>query len=772
MRCVTAFLSAAVAALVLSAAQPAGAYDTGPHAELTQDAMTTEGFGGDAIGVARVNNWFVDFYENGKKNPFSGHGGFWKRLMAVALRTEHWSDEVMNAADRSHFDSATTTLFNSVGVNHEWDRLRRATWTLVREARDEDDPAKLLTVLGMSLHQVQDFYTHTNWIEPQTELGAEGPGWQERGYGSSPTWFDVPADVREGATIYTANTKGHTRQHGEWNGDHDKNHSLARAMSKDWPGRPLYLQSATTAYFASRQWLQAVRSWVADDAFWAKAQQYHANQRQLAHDLRGAFRISWFGGHWQGQGEPLGGERGPGGSLLSLRQAITYYFDPVTGMGLVNGRTQYRKRFEELITRMADPNPTGQLGPVPSSQDLQRQMRFVVLRINDMRSRGLGDPGPDDADMYAKVRIDGQEMTSAIINGHDNYSFPDPNEPFTWIKVVPAVPDEGEPVESIDIDMRTADVSGAGTDDDVYLRLGRNLRFPLDKRLYDDFERGDRDTYSVPIDDAVRDGLRVGDITRVAIEKSRDGLSGGWKLGGIRLRVNGRVVYVNQRIDRWLEDGHRTFAAPDFVASAPRGRRVPVTIEMLDDDWLSNDLGDVNPFDRRRVVSVGYAPGEPFEATTVGGGKFGGRIDDGDEAKIKYSLETITPEPITAQQPSGPQADPGPDPSPTPDPGPNPTPTPTPQPKLKPDLIITAFTAGGVTVKNQGPGKAGPFRVRASNATAAVSETFTGLAPGASESRMLPLPCTASYVAVVDDLGQVDETDETNNLKDSEPIIC
>ena len=41
-------------------------------------------------------------------------------------------------------------------------------------------------------------------------------------------------------------------------------------MNKDWPGRPLWLESAVTAYFASRQWVEAVRSWVADDAFWQR----------------------------------------------------------------------------------------------------------------------------------------------------------------------------------------------------------------------------------------------------------------------------------------------------------------------------------------------------------------------------------------------------------------------------------------------------------------------------------------------------------------------
>ena len=91
-----------------------------------------------------------------------------------------------------------------------------------------------------------------------------------------------------------------------------------------------------------------------------------------------------------------------------------------------------------------------------------------------------------------------------------------------------------------------------------------NLRFPLDKRLYDDFERGDRDTYSVPIDGAVLDGLTVGDISRVQIEKSRDGAAGGWRLRGVKLVVNGRTLYARDGIERWLEDDHRTWRAPDF----------------------------------------------------------------------------------------------------------------------------------------------------------------------------------------------------------------
>ena len=201
----------ALAALSASAT-PAGAYYAEPHADITTDAMTAEGFGPDAAGVAQVNNWFVNFYENETVNPFSGHADLKTRLGALNLFTESWSDEVVDAAERGHFDSSTPGLADTAGMTREWDRLRRVAWTLSREACATRDALQLLGVLGISLHQVQDFYTHTNWIEPQraggaeVPLGSDGPGWQARGFGSGPTWFDVPAA--------TATSRAHLRRRG------------------------------------------------------------------------------------------------------------------------------------------------------------------------------------------------------------------------------------------------------------------------------------------------------------------------------------------------------------------------------------------------------------------------------------------------------------------------------------------------------------------------------------------------------------------------------
>jgi hypothetical protein len=277
----------------------------------------------------------------------------------------------------------------------------------------------------------------------------------------------------------------------------------------------------------------------------------------------------------------------------------------------------------------------------------------VVLRVLGMRSEGLfglGDPGPDQADMYANVGIDGQRMTSAIINDEDGFFFPRPNAPFTWIKAVPDVLDEEEPVDSVEVVVRTANVRWAGTNDDVDLCLGPKLCFPLDKRFYDDFEQGDSDRYSVPIDDAVRDGLTVGEISEVRMKKSPDGIAGGWKLGGLEVFVNGgREIYDNQHVERWLENDRRAWTAPDFTPADPRGPEVPVWLDLREHDLLygGDDRGDINPKDNNDIVAFGYTPGQGLVRTFKGGNELGGRLGyGGDRASITIQIQTLIPQSI------------------------------------------------------------------------------------------------------------------------------
>jgi hypothetical protein len=347
-----------------------------------------------------------------------------------------------------------------------------------------------------------------------------------------------------------------------------------------------------------------------------------------------------------------GSRNGLGGDLIGARSAVNDYFED-------RDRTRFRGTFQGLVLLMAQPTPNGDLLPIQSSQSIQAATRFVQLRVTSMKGvglRSLGDPTPpDQADMYSTATIAGQTFQSGEINGRDSFSFGLPYAPFTFIKAIPVGAAFGEPVTTMTVEIRTSSKLFAGTDDDVFLRITPTLRFPLDKSLYDDFERGDRDTYSVPIDPAVLAGLKVGDISRVQIDKSPDGVSGGWRLRGVKLVVNGRTLYSRDGIERWLEDDHRTWRAPDFRASAPVGNALPITIDLYDEDsnvYGGDDHGDLNRYDRRKRLALTYVPDAVVpQQRATGGSLLSGRVGDGDTASITYIVDTL---PATAAPPPPP----------------------------------------------------------------------------------------------------------------------
>lgn len=657
-------MAAAVAALI---ATPAHAFDAGPHTDMTRDALTSEGFSPTAADVGVVDNWFVDYYWNAAANPFSGHAGFWTTLFALIdiPAIEFWSQDVIGGTNHMHFDSSQKgfpDLSTTAGVDAEWQRVTKVTRDQLTRAKATGDPLAVATAIGMSLHTVQDFYAHTNWVETTSELHSPGgPGWSPA-FGSHPTYFDVPARERGTKTIFSA-VEGIARGHGSWNST-----SLADGANKDWPGRPLYEKAYVTAYFASRQWIRAARGWLGDDALWARAQRLRS-PRALGSDLQASHDVSQYTGHWQGSGEPCkkvivacGDRFGWAGSVFSLRAAIKTYHENYTAALRASAA---RLRFEDLAPAFDD-QPVGDAVPEPTStRDMQAQTRFAKLEVTRMRGYdfALGDPGPDDADLYVNARVRGQPFVSTVIHDHDRFGFGPPYAPFTWIRSVPVEWRASTPITSITVRVRTGNRRGAGTDDDISLRMGNGLRFDLDKRAYDDFERDDDDTYAVHLDSLMRDGLSLKDLAFARIEKSRDGVGGGWFLRSFEIRVNGRVI-ASPIVNKWLEDDHRT-----YQASISRDHRtsdvVPVWVDLDEDDYLygADDDGDINENDRNTDIALGYRPGPlPENHTFTGGDRHSGRLSlqNGERGQVQLRLSTIriTPPPL-----------PTPTPTETPDPG-------------------------------------------------------------------------------------------------------
>lgn len=650
--CLVTFLTVAVCATT-----PVSAFDTGPHFDLTRDALSAEGFGDTAIGVAQVTNWMVDFYEQASQNPYSGHSAWWKELIGGAIGyREHWSETVISSADWLHFD--TTPKFVAGGlqrgldspetISMEWDRFTLATRQAVRDCVRTGDVQGLLIVIGITTHAVQDFYAHTNWVERAGRAdtsGFEGPGWAARSiYGSHPTWFDIPDDARRSSNVH-AGVGGVLRGHGHWNGDGNRN--LRTSINKDWPGRPLYQDAYITSYFATRQWVNAVHRWVNNESIWRAAQQYN-DRRGLDRDLQGAWEISFNAGHWQGQGEPTGADApGPGGSLDDLIRVLGNYHRA--------GKSGIRSKFEQMVVKIANKNPQAAEVHIEPSVAYQTPFNFICLKVTKVRDAtptgmvGI-DVGADQADFYARATIAGQKFSSGMLHGRDNFDFGLPNYPFTFIKAVSKLWRQPEPVTTLRVLVRTCDAMWAGTDDNVYLRVSDTTRFHLDKPLYNDFERGDEDTYTIE----PPAGMKVSDIRYIQIEKSKDGTAGGWKLSRVGLDVNGRRVYYKDRIDKWLEKSSLTWRAPDFRPSSPETSGVPIVLELWDSDGMlygDDDHCDINPdYGRRNLnmlfnMNTGAISGGDIVATgsaaSTGGSRHGGRGIDDDTCEIRFSIQKV-----------------------------------------------------------------------------------------------------------------------------------
>ena len=760
-------LVASLAALALAA--PAHGFDTGPHADMTRDAMLAEGAGPAAASVAVVDNWLVDYYTNPGKNPYSGHAHAILGVTRLGYDHEDWRFQWIEGAQRMHFDAEwrraeMPDLRSIAGIEHEWRRLRFIARRQLRYAGEREDPYLLLAVIGSSLHSVQDFYAHSNWVEPiAPDPPRGGPGVGLLGYGDHPTFFDVPPEERaklvDDRLVFTG-VRETARQHGHWRTN--DNTSLHGGLNKDWPGRPFYDDAYMTAYFATRQWIRALRLWLGNEPLWQRAMTLPYTA-ELGHDLEGAEQISVHSGHWQGGGEPCvpfscGVRTGKAGSVTSLALAIDDYHD--------RRATRYRRAFNELIGGWRDyPDPAtlGEAADISPSRTDQESTRFVKLEVLGYRGIDLGDV-PGEADVYAKAGIAGQAYSSTVINGKDSFTFPGVYAPFEWLRAVPADNARTEPVESMTVRIETGDKRGAGTDDDVYLRLNSGLRLGLDKRAYDDFERDDDDTYSVPLTAAIKRGLSLGDIDRVVIEKSRDGVAGGWYLGGVTLTVNGRVVVQERAIGRWLEDDTRAWASSTFVPYTNTGDVVPVWLALFDDDFGPNDTGDINIFDRVTPLPIGYALGTERQATVTGNDRLKGRLsmDNGDRARVTYRITTLSTTP-----PPRPVPPPPPEPEPTPTPGPT-------APPGAPDLVVTEMTADSLTVTNQGDGDAAGFDlvVRRDGVT---QNTFRidGLAAGASTSRpYVAGSCESVYTGFADIGNEVAETDESNNTRSYSASFC
>ena len=144
------------------------------HQTLTFDAARTAGFSEkSAYRIA----WHADYIDSYLYNPLWWVKGGFKR----ANRSFAIGPDLTNL----HFDDLTSTP----QVQAMWDRITHGTITGLLWAQHVKDVEAARNILGISLHAVEDFYSHSNWIDDPGRRGRH--------------WFTMPDGERADSTLYT-----------------------------------------------------------------------------------------------------------------------------------------------------------------------------------------------------------------------------------------------------------------------------------------------------------------------------------------------------------------------------------------------------------------------------------------------------------------------------------------------------------------------------------------------------------------------------------------
>ena len=161
------------------------AFDTWWHAECTRKAMVANGFSADARLATQVSNYLTDFLAVlNMPNELLKEKG----IERIRFRSDH-------SYDFLHFDA----IFTNADLERNWDLLLNNSVQCLRKyaAGNNVEPGFRLiiffNIIGASLHAIQDFYSHSNWVN--TFLTQK--------ISPVPIWYDKTAEERKQLKLFT-----------------------------------------------------------------------------------------------------------------------------------------------------------------------------------------------------------------------------------------------------------------------------------------------------------------------------------------------------------------------------------------------------------------------------------------------------------------------------------------------------------------------------------------------------------------------------------------
>jgi hypothetical protein len=206
------------------------AFDTWWHAECTRKAMVANGFSADARLATQVSNYITDF----QSAILFGSG------IPEKERVEVFNLKLETSYKYMHFDA----IFTTADIENNWQLLYGNTISTLKKYNNNQEVKSgfrlivLFNIIGASLHTVQDYYSHSNWVNTYVLLNKK----------TIPTWYEEDSTYRMSLQLYSG-------AYPDGSAKGRKNHS---ELNKDYSAQPLNKEAVEVAERASIEWVKKI----------------------------------------------------------------------------------------------------------------------------------------------------------------------------------------------------------------------------------------------------------------------------------------------------------------------------------------------------------------------------------------------------------------------------------------------------------------------------------------------------------------------------------
>ena len=472
-------------AVVLSVlAIPFGyAFDTGHHSDVTRTVLHERGFGETAIEITLIYNWLTDYYSNSptSETPIQG------------------AREVIRDLETLHFDN----LFTPQEIDIAWGWLTHNLETATREAARDRRPEHALILLGLAGHAVQDFYSHSNWVETHPRA-VDGPYRCDTFASSRSAQAEPLYTGMFDNTSYREPPRARTRA--EEHGTYDY------GLNKDSHVRPLWDEAYVFAYCATQELVAAMERWSeeAQPGFWDTVREYtYRADGTLSGSLDGV-RSKWIEMNLKAVHDLslwVAGTDGADGHWKGNHSGSKRFFAATSAQYVSRGRRAVGNAIlEELLLRKLVANLYASVPPsaTPKIEAFSPERRAVIVRVTRIAEKDdlkklerRIDPRAISGrpDYYARITIDGQLYLDRTLQNRKDFDRAQENQA-AWVAMhfvdasVTEVPIE---IEVWDEDDTSADGAYKNTQADINKTPGkRSIEFRY--RLFDGRLSGDVET--------------------------------------------------------------------------------------------------------------------------------------------------------------------------------------------------------------------------------------------------------------------------------------